>query len=213
MDLMLEVIIMEAIVLAAGYSSRANAFKMTLPLGQMSVLEHTISKFEEICSKIIVVAGYQAETIQEEINKINDKKAYTFQIKLVYNEDFNLGMFSSIQKGCTELEAPAFFITPGDCPLVNKKTLQLLADQDGNVVIPSFKFKGGHPIKLSKQVSHKILATNHESNLRDVLNGYDKSYFTVDDPGILMDVDTPEDYQKAFSYYIQYYGDSSHGPI
>ncbi|MBR8644889.1 NTP transferase domain-containing protein [[Brevibacterium] frigoritolerans] len=53
---------MEAIVLAAGYSSRANAFKMTLPMGQMSVLEQTISKFEGLCSRVIVVAGFQAKS-------------------------------------------------------------------------------------------------------------------------------------------------------
>jgi molybdenum cofactor cytidylyltransferase len=201
---------MEAIVLAAGYSSRANAFKMTMPLGKMSVLEQTISKFEGICVRVIVVAGYQAELIQEEINKINIKKAYSFQIKFVYNENFIQGMFTSIQKGCTEVNAPAFFITPGDCPLVKKETLQLLAGHNGNVVIPSFQFKGGHPIKLSKQVKQKILENNSESNLRMVLNGYKKKYINVDDPGVLMDVDTPEDYQKAIDELQR---DGSYGPF
>lgn len=190
---------MEAIVLAAGYSSRANAFKMTLPMGQMgemSVLEQTISKFEGLCGRIIVVAGFQAEIIQEEIAKIISKNAYSFQIKFVYNENFNQGMFHSIQKGRNEVNAPTFFITPGDCPLVKKETVQLLAKHKGNVVIPSFDYKGGHPIKLSSEVKQKILETNPESNLRVVLGGYEKQYMNVDDAGVLMDVDTPEDYQK-----------------
>jgi molybdenum cofactor cytidylyltransferase len=192
---------MEAIVLAAGYSSRANAFKMTLPMGQMSVLEQTISKFEGLCSRVIVVAGFQAELIQEEMAKISSKNAYSFQIKLVYNENFNQGMFTSIQKGCSEVNAPTFFITPGDCPLVKKETVQLLAKHKGKVVIPSFNYKGGHPIKLSSEVKQKILETNSESNLRAVLGGYEKKYMNVDDPGVLMDVDTLEDYQKALDYY------------
>ncbi|MFJ8247972.1 NTP transferase domain-containing protein [Peribacillus asahii] len=191
---------MEAIVLAAGYSSRANAFKMTLPMGQMSVLEQTISKFEGLCSKVIVVAGFQAEIIQEEIVKIINKNAYSFQIKFVYNENFNQGMFHSIQKGCNEVNAPTFFITPGDCPLVKKETVQLLAKHKGNVVIPSFDYKGGHPIKLSSEVKQKILETNSESNLRVVLGGYEKQYMNVEDAGVLMDIDTPEDYQKAIDY-------------
>ncbi|WHY15932.1 nucleotidyltransferase family protein [Peribacillus frigoritolerans] len=191
---------MEAIVLAAGYSSRANAFKMTLPMGQMSVLEQTISKFEGICSRVIVVAGFQAEIIQEEIVKIISENTYSFQIKFVYNENFNQGMFHSIQKGCNEVNAPTFFITPGDCPLVKKETVQLLAKHKGNVVIPSFDYKGGHPIKLSSEVKQKILETNPESNLRVVLDGYEKQYMNVDDAGVLMDVDTPEDYQKAIDY-------------
>ncbi|MBT2648633.1 nucleotidyltransferase family protein [Bacillus sp. ISL-34] len=191
---------MEAIVLAAGYSSRANAFKMTLPMGQMSVLEQTISKFEGLCSKVIVVAGFQAEIIQEELAKIISENAYSFQIKFVYNENFNQGMFHSIQKGCNEVNAPTFFITPGDCPLVKKETVQLLAKHKGNVVIPSFDYKGGHPIKLSSEVKQKILETNPESNLRVVLGDYEKKYMNVDDAGVLMDVDTPEDYQRAIDY-------------
>lgn len=191
---------MEAIVLAAGYSSRANAFKMTLPMGQMSVLEQTISKFDGLCSRVIVVAGFQAEIIQEEIAKIISNNAYSFQIKFVYNENFNQGMFHSIQKGCNEVNAPTFFITPGDCPLVKKETVQLLAKHKGNVVIPSFDYKGGHPIKLSSEVKQKILETNPESKLRVVLGGFEKQYMNVEDAGVLMDVDTPEDYQKAIDY-------------
>jgi len=192
---------MEAIVLAAGYSSRANAYKMTLPIGQMTVLEHALSKFEGICSRVIVVAGFQAEIIQEEIVKIRSKNVYSFQVEFVYNENFNQGMFTSIQKGCNEVNASTFFITPGDCPLVKKETVHLLAEQEGNVVIPSFNFKGGHPIKLSSEVQQKILETNPESNLRAVLGGFEKKYMNIDDPGVLMDVDTPEDYQKALDYY------------
>jgi molybdenum cofactor cytidylyltransferase len=192
---------MEAIVLAAGYSSRANAFKMTLPLGQMTVLEHTVSTFEGVCSRVIVVAGFKAESIQEEMEKVNHKNVYSFQLEFVYNENFNQGMFRSIQKGCKEVNAPTFFITPGDCPLVKKETVQLIAEQKGNVVIPSFNYKGGHPIKLSSEVKLEILETNPESNLRAVLNGFEKEYLNVDDPGVLMDVDTLEDYQKAIEYY------------
>lgn len=192
---------MEAIILAAGYSSRAKAFKMMLPLGQKTVLEYTISKFEGVCSRVIVVAGFQAELIQAEIEKISNKNVYSFTIKFVYNENFNRGMFSSIQKGCNEVNAGDFFITPGDCPLVKKETIQQLAEHQGDVVIPSSHYKGGHPIKLSNVVKQKILETDPESNLRMVLNGFNKKYINVDDQGVIMDVDTQEDYQQAIDYY------------
>ncbi|WP_332696380.1 nucleotidyltransferase family protein [Halalkalibacter lacteus] len=192
---------MEAIILAAGYSSRANAFKMTLPMGQMTVLEQTISKFEGLCSRVIVIGGFQAEIIQEEVMKINEKNAYSFQIKFVFNENFNQGMFSSIQKGCIAVNDSPIFITPGDCPMVKKETVQRLAEEEGNMVIPSFKFKGGHPIKISNEVKQQILKTNPKSNLRVVLNRFEKKYVNVDDRGVIMDIDTPNDYQKAIDYY------------
>ncbi|MBS4211685.1 nucleotidyltransferase family protein [Neobacillus rhizophilus] len=191
----------EAIILAAGYSSRANAYKMTLPLGHMTVLEHMMTKFEGLISRVIIVAGFQAEIIQEEIAKISCKNTYSFEMKFIYNENFNQGMFSSIQKGCHEVNAQTFLLTPGDCPLVKKETVQLIAKQNGDVVIPSLNYKGGHPIKLSSDVKQKIIETDPTSNLRMVLANYKKNYLNVDDPGVLMDVDTPEDYQKAMEYY------------
>lgn len=192
---------MEAVILAAGYSSRANVFKMTLPLGPMTVLEQTISKFEGVCSRVIVIGGFQAEIIQEEVTKISEKHNSSFEIKFVINENFNQGMFSSIQKGCMEVDDSSFFITPGDCPLVKKETIQLIGAKEGIVVIPSFNFKGGHPIKLSNVVKQQILKTNPESNLRVVLNRYEKQYVNVNDRGVIIDIDTPNDYQQAIDYY------------
>lgn len=192
---------MEALVLAAGYSSRAHDFKMTLKLGELTVLEHTFSKFEGICNKVIIVGGYQWEKIHEEVLRIQTKNRYSMKIHAVFNEQFDKGMFSSIQKGCREIHAHSFFVTPGDYPVVNKRTLQNLAANRNHVVIPSYRNKGGHPIKLSKEVKMKIMEAEASCNLRKILEDYDKCYENVGDPGILMDIDTPEDYKRVNHYY------------
>lgn len=195
---------MEAIILAAGFSSRANAFKMTLPLGEKTVLEHTLSKFEGICRRIIVVVGFEAKKIEAQLADIFATNTYSFEVKIVYNEHFELGMFSSIQVGCKELTVQAFFMTPGDCPLVKKETVELLAKQQGDIVIPSFNYKGGHPIKLSRTLMQQILKTHPESNLREILHQYEKTYINVEDPGVIMDVDTPDDYHRALEYFREH---------
>lgn len=192
---------MEAIILAAGYSSRAANFKMILKLGELTILEHTLSKFEEVCNKVIIVGGYQCKKIKEVVSQIRERNKYSMEIKIVLNEHFDQGMFSSIQRGCREVQSPTFFITPGDCPVVNKKTIQELAIQKDHVVIPSYLFKGGHPIKLTKEVKMKILEAEEHSNLRQELQEYDKCFVNVEDPGILMDIDTPEDYKKVMKYF------------
>ncbi|MGO4886168.1 NTP transferase domain-containing protein [Anaerobacillus sp. MEB173] len=192
---------MEAIILAAGYSSRANAFKMSLPLGQKTVLEHTVSKFEGICQKVIIVGGFKVEIIQAAVTDMIEKSAYSFELKYVFNESFDQGMFSSIQTGCREVNADSFFITPGDVPLVKKETIQLLAAEKGNVVIPSYSYKGGHPIKVTKEMKNRILEAKVECNLRAILHPHEKTYLNVEDPGVVMDVDTPEDYRRAVEYF------------
>ncbi|WP_308639844.1 nucleotidyltransferase family protein [Paenibacillus silvisoli] len=194
---------MEAIVLAAGYSSRANAFKMTLRLGAMSILEHTISKFEGICSRVIVVCGYRNERIYDALTEIRMRGRYELELVGVTNERFDEGMFSSVQRGCMEVETSGFFITPGDCPLVREETVRKLAETRGQAVIPSYDRRGGHPIKLAGELRSRILEAPADSNLRSILQNHDKQYVNVGDPGILLDLDTPEDVQRAVDYYNQ----------
>ncbi|MNJ03496.1 hypothetical protein D3C73_1638310 [compost metagenome] len=61
--------------------------------------------------------------------------------------------------------------------------------------------RGGHPIKLADEIRTRILEAEADSNLRKILEGYKKNYVNVDDPGVLMDMDTPEDYVRAIDYY------------
>ncbi|WP_102349638.1 nucleotidyltransferase family protein [Bacillus sp. Marseille-P3661] len=192
---------MEAVILAAGYSSRANDFKMTSKLGIMTVLEHTVSKFDGICQKVIIVSGFQGERLKEVTIEMQNHNYYDMEIVCVFNPRFNQGMFSSVQRGCREVSASHFFITPGDCPLVEKETIQNLVKENGNIVIPSYQMKGGHPIKLTVEIKKRILEANADSNLRYILQGYEKNFLNVKDPGVLMDLDTPEDFNKAIEYY------------
>lgn len=193
----------EAIVLAAGLSSRANDFKMTMQLGESTVLEATVSKFEGICEKVIVVGGFRSERIREAAAHINLK--YSMDIQFVMNEHYEMGMFSSLQTGCKEVSAPYFFVTPGDCPLVQKKSVEMLAQASGDAIIPSCQYKGGHPIKLSNTIKTEILAASVDSNLRHILKAHEKHYVNVEDPGVLMDLDTPDDYMEAVQYYKNFY--------
>ncbi|MNR50640.1 Molybdenum cofactor cytidylyltransferase [compost metagenome] len=99
------------------------------------------------------------------------------------------------------MEASSFFITPGDCPLVQKETIWHVANNNGKVVIPSFQMRSGHPILLANEIRKCILEAKADSNLRKILEGYEKNYVNVEDPGVLMDLDTPEDYKRVTEYY------------
>jgi molybdenum cofactor cytidylyltransferase len=193
--------LMEGIILAAGYSSRANEFKMTFKLGTTTVLEHTVSKFSGVCKKVIIVSGFQGERIKEITTEMQNNNKYDMDIVCVFNPKFDQGMFSSVQRGCREVEASRFFITPGDCPLVEKETIRNLAKENRNIVIPSYHMKAGHPIKVTAEIKEAILKANADSNLRKILQGYEKNFLNVEDPGVLMDLDTPEDFNKAIEYY------------
>ncbi len=181
---------LDAVILAAGYSSRAEGFKMGFRLDQKALLQHVIESFYPICDQIIVVGGYQHEKLLPLIQPYQEK------VRLVINKDFTKGMFSSVQTGVKEVTADRFFLTPGDYPLINTKLCQFLAQTKEDVIIPSFQRKGGHPVLLSKQCIEGLMAEKDTGNLKDFLKRFPISYVTVEEEGILMDLDTKEDYFK-----------------
>ena len=179
----------EAIVLAAGWSSRTSNYKMTLPLGEKTVLEHTVDAMLEVCNKVVVVAGHNADECEKVLKKRQG-------VKMVVNRDFDKGMFSSVQRGLKELTNDIFFILPGDQPKVSPKTLTRLLAADGDIVNPSYKGKKGHPVLFRGDCRQGILAMPEDGILRDFIHSRESTVVDVEDEGILLDIDTDEDYEK-----------------
>ncbi|MDS0524615.1 nucleotidyltransferase family protein [Clostridium sp. SHJSY1] len=177
----------DGVILAAGYSSRANAFKMELKINNKPILKRCIESLYDECNKIIVVSGYQ----QEKIHKLVE--GYS-KVKVVFNEDFHKGMFSSVKKGIQYVEEKRFLITPGDYPLIKKDVVKRIVVEDGEVIIPSFNNRGGHPILIKSKFIDEILKENDDSNLKKYLSTKKCKYLNIKDKWILMDVDTQEDY-------------------
>lgn len=186
----------QGIILAAGFSSRAGAFKMELPFGQKKLLEIAIETMTKSCSGIFVVAGY----LPERIKKITQSYPY---VRVVVNEHFQRGMFSSVLEGVRHLESDAFFITPGDYPFITPHVYQSLTNaletsaSGTDIFIPTYNGRKGHPVLMKKTMVKKILDESVDSMLKTVINRNVFELVEVGEEGILMDVDTPEDYEKA----------------
>jgi len=141
-----------AIILAAGYSSRMDGrLKALLPLGLCnSMITMAIKSFQDAdIYDIYVVLGHEHAQIE---NAIKD-----FNVHIVYNRDFQCGMFSSICAGLKSVLAnnvlpkKAAFILPVDAPLVKSSTIKSLAARWAGfldtkcITIPIFLENCGHP--------------------------------------------------------------------
>ncbi|MBI9012719.1 MAG: nucleotidyltransferase family protein [Clostridiales bacterium] len=178
---------MEGIILAAGYSTRFPDYKMVQEINNRTLIEHTIHQMKEYVTQIFVVTGYHHELIE---TILKDYK----NVSCLYNDEFDNGMFSSVKKGVSMVN-DSFFLIPGDCPFVKKSTYEALLDADGEVVIPSYKMKSGHPIKISKTLIES-LKKSRAVHLREFINTYDKQYVTVDDSWILEDIDDKDTFER-----------------
>jgi molybdenum cofactor cytidylyltransferase len=193
-----------AVVLAGGLSTRMKQFKPLLPLGDATITDHIIGTFLNAGADVLLVAGYRHDDILAGIKKRD--------ITIVYNQDYEKGMFSSIQAGVRHLKSKhqAFFINPVDIPLVRPATVRRLmetADENPDKIIyPVFGGKRGHPPLIPGALIPDILEWERDGNLKAVLKAHEKRSMEVPvaDSYILLDIDTPEDYEALLESYRRY---------
>jgi molybdenum cofactor cytidylyltransferase len=139
----------EGVILAAGFSERAGQFKMTLPIGDNTILEKCIEGMISVCDRIIVVGGYNYDKIKEIVADISN-------VEFCYNKNYEMGMFTSVKRGIREIKAERFFIIPGDQPLVKPDTYRMLLAVDADIVIPRYQGKKGHPVLFQSHLIEEI---------------------------------------------------------
>lgn len=178
----------EGIILAAGLSSRAASYKMTLAFNNKTVIENTIDNMLDFCNRIIVVGGYQIENLRPIVEKYS-------KVELVFNEDYMQGMYSSVKRGMSCIREDNFFFTPGDYPLISPGVYKELLLHKAPVVIPTFEGKKGHPILFNSNVTYDVLNCTAYKTLREVISTRYTILAEVNCRGIIMDLDTIEDYE------------------
>ncbi len=194
---------LNAIILAAGLSTRMGAFKPLLPLGSTTVLGQCIDLLRQAgVQRIVVVSGHRAGELAAE--------ALRHGIQPVYNPDFLQGMYTSIRAGMQAVDAGAsgVFLLPVDIPLIRVGTLALLAQElhedTVQVVHPAFDGERGHPLFIRAPLLRQLTkAATAPEGLRPLLALHEDMHphrirtVAVADANILFDLDTPEAYGRA----------------
>ena len=192
-----------AIILAAGESKRMGVPKMLLQWGETTVLEHVISVFAKTGIKdILIITGAH----KVEIEKVISKSKTHDPVRSVFNENFSDGeMLSSIQCGIQELSDQAVgaaVIGLGDQPQVQKETVRSILNihqsNENSIIVPSFEMKRGHPWLIPRRFWKDILDMKPPLTLRDflALRAALIHYVVINNPSILTDLDTPQDYEN-----------------
>lgn len=106
-----------------------------------------------------------------------------------------LDMFSSLRYGLTHLASDqtwrAVVVLPVDHPLIAIDTVRLLGAASGNV-IPSYRGKHGHPVRLTRALAEQIVAGELPGpTLRDALRTASPMDLEVDDPDVVTNCNTP----------------------
>jgi molybdenum cofactor cytidylyltransferase len=182
------------LILAAGESRRMGSPKALLRYGDETFLDTLTALLSWRCAPVIVVLGAHAAEIRAGV-----VRPATF----VVNPDYARGMTTSMQCGLRAVPADAegVLFTLVDHPAASPGTLDaLLAPMDRHntplLRVPRYREKRGHPIWFARQLVPEFLALPDDRAAREVVRRHvDRTEFLdLDDPGIVADIDNPEDY-------------------
>lgn len=180
------------IITAAGTSSRQKQNKLLMRSCNETNIEKTIYTFTNIDIDVFVVAGHQ----KEELIPVIEHRFGT-DINIVYNENYQTGIASSIVAGVNagQKKYDYYGFCNGDKPFIKTKTVSSLLDyisqNKPQILVPIFQEKVGHPTFFSRVFLDDLANLKGDIGGSQIIKKYqDKvTYIPVDDEGIILDMD------------------------
>lgn len=188
----------EAILLAAGESRRMGFPKPLLRLGSRTFVEVLIAAILPNVARLIVVVGAHGSAVREAIPADPG-------ILVVDNPGYLRGQLSSIKAALPHVgpRASGALIHLADHPMVHAATFAAVIEGYRRlgkpIAIARHQGRRGHPVVFARELFGELAAAPDEQGARVVVAADPArvAYVDVDDPGVLTDLDTPEDLDRA----------------
>lgn len=186
------------VILAAGLSSRMGAFKPLLEIDGVSMVRRVVQRMQEAgADPVVVVTGHRRQELEAHL--------WNAGVEFVHNPDYaSTQQFDSLRLALASLDGRCdrLLISPADIPLVQPETVAALLRTAGKFVRPVCRGRGGHPVLLSGDLIPILLDYSGPDGLRGAIrySGCVVRNVTVEDGGVLMDNDTPEDFAKTLKW-------------
>lgn len=190
-----------AVVLCAGASSRMGKPKALLDFGGKPALTRILETARKAgVHKLLVVLGKQADEIRAGADLAG--------CQVLINPEPERGQLSSIQLGMSKLDfaTDAALVWPVDCPLVRAEDVAALqaAYVKGRqalmrIFVPTHGGKRGHPMLVDIGFRQPFMELKAGQSARAVMdaNPTQVKEVPVANTGVLLDIDTPQDYALA----------------
>ncbi|QDU10254.1 NTP transferase domain-containing protein [Gimesia aquarii] len=196
-----------AIIPAAGMSRRMGTHKLLLPLGKETVIQRLVRVLNvPFIAKIIIIARKGDDLLKAHLSDLD--------IQLIQPEIDPPDMKVSVQLGLRWIDShyhptedDSWLLIPADHPVLSHSVIEDLTqawqNNQASVMVPTFQNRKGHPAFFRWSVSDDVFQLSNDEGI----NALWKNQRIVPDlfecihPEILIDLDTPEDYEYVKQQY------------
>jgi molybdenum cofactor cytidylyltransferase len=185
-----------ALLLAAGRSRRMGAgrLKQLLPYGDRTAVRRCVESIREGGVELVAAVVAPREDLRAAFDGL--------PVRLVENPDPESELRTSVHLGLGALDGDgdAILICLADHPLVCAATIRaLVAEHDAHpeaILAPAFRGRRGHPVLFPRAALGGVAAGLTLRQARDAWPAGVRQV-EVDDEGVVIDVDTPAEYERA----------------
>ena len=196
------VLVLIAIILAAGESSRMGSPKalLTDPAGNPFIVRVARTFAEAGIDHLIIVTGRHHDAVAGVV------RHHDGAVRIVRNEAPDRGQLSSLWVGldaAQPLDPAAVLMTLVDVPFVTAATVRAVVEAwrrtGAPIVRPAIGERHGHPVLFDRAVLPELRRAPLEEGAKAVVHAHarDLVNVAVDDEGAVTDIDTPGDYDNA----------------
>ncbi len=187
------------VVVAAGRGQRfdGEGHKLAQPFGASTVLETTLESVVASGLPLVLVTTAPLVALAQQVIAARDivllppVGSYTGE---------PLGMGYTIASGvAARSQSRGWLVLPADMPLLRPGTLRKVAQSMSlyPVVYPQHRGRRGHPVGFSPELYTELISLTGDEGARRLVARYPAHGVDVDDPGVLVDIDTRRDLEAA----------------
>jgi molybdenum cofactor cytidylyltransferase len=171
--------------------------KLLLPWDGAPLVRHVAQlALRSRLDELIVVIGHRAEHISAALADL--------PLRIVRNQEFLDGQSTSLRAGIAALSAPtqAALVLLADQPLLQPATIDALIEryraQHAPIVAPRYAGQRGNPVLFARELFAALQTIGGDQGARGVIQQQQEHVQWLDttDEGVLLDIDTPEMYQR-----------------